>query len=145
MNLVFKLVKVIKKMNKAITKIRGKSPPGILKNANLATLFIWHFQNVTIWLLVPENMGIDTKIMFLSVLETKLCWNDRNGTFFQKKISKNKKNKKTKKPFSDIIKRNMCVNFYDCRSIGVARREVRYTHTHTYTHTSCFSWSAEGP
>ena len=27
-----------KNINKAITKIRGKSPPGILKNANLATL-----------------------------------------------------------------------------------------------------------
>ena len=38
------------------------------------------FQTITIWLLIPQNMAIATNIMFITVLETKLCWNDRNGT-----------------------------------------------------------------
>ena len=32
--------------------------------------------------------------------------------------------------FSDIVKKNMCVNIHDRRSIGVARSEARDMHTH---------------
>ena len=32
--------------------------------------------------------------------------------------------------FSDIVKKNMCVNIHDRRSIGVARSEARDMHIH---------------
>ena len=56
---------------------------------------IWHpcpsgtFQKGAIRMLVPENMGIDTKIISLSILEMKICWIDRNWTFFLKKNIEN--------------------------------------------------------
>ena len=52
---------------------------------------IWHpcpsgtFPKGAIRMLVPENMGIDTKIISLSILEMKIFWIDRNSTFFLKK------------------------------------------------------------
>ena len=71
------------------------------------------FQTITIWLLIPENMAIDTKIMFITVLETKE-WSKWHII----------------KMFSDTVEKNMCVNIHDRRSIGVARSEARDMHTH---------------
>ena len=61
------------------------------------------FQNVHIQFLIPENIGTDSKSMFLSLLETTLCWNDQTGRIkaFQFVFRKTK-------AFSDIKEERVC-------------------------------------
>ena len=79
---------------------------------------IWHpcpsgtFQKGATRMLVPENMGIDTKIISLSILEIKICWIDRNGTFFSKKMSKMTFSKKWKKIFYSILELNLDLKYF---------------------------------
>ena len=64
-------------------------------------------------------MGIDTKILFLSILQSYVEMNEMEH-FFPKKILKK---------IGNHIQEHL-FTFYDCKSISVARSEVRNIHTH---------------
>ena len=91
------------------------------------------FQSVTIRFLVPENMGIGTRIMFLCELDAKLCWKlhfwCQKGHFQKIKIEQIFFSKKQKTRFQKTM-RGVCVqNFRSIASlVWSGRKSDTYTH-----------------